>query len=381
MKLVMTRALVLASLLIASAWSQARQVVYVGSTTELYAAVNDAGNEGAIVILAPGVYALVPNDINAGRLELQRDMELHGTPGHPEDVVIDAGGLPATSFVATAPIAPGAIRTGRGSNAIEWLTVHGAVNGPSAISTDLIAPGGTRVRVAHIVARGNNRGLDVRNPGPAYSGRVIEVEVSDSVFVGHVTGAGQGIRFQNAFAEGASIRAILRGNRSYGNIAGCLAGNVAGRHSLIDIQSFGDRFDGNGNGCVLLAGYGNVTDIAEGNFIQMVAHESSFRDNVGALPAAFPFPGGILAVGGQAVGAPNRAFRNALRMELWGVQMAGNRSVDINAIGAMNTDPGVAGAGNAVEVVLHGITETASIRETASVPEAPGSGNTVTVRR
>ncbi len=95
-------------------------------------------------ILAPGVYALSPNGINAGRLELQRDMELQGSPGHPEDVVIDAGALPAASF-GTGVIAPGAVRMGRGSNAIEWVTVQGAVNGPSAISTDLVSPGPTRV--------------------------------------------------------------------------------------------------------------------------------------------------------------------------------------------------------------------------------------------
>jgi hypothetical protein len=77
----MTRAATFALLLIVSMWSHAKPEVYVESVDQLYAAVNDPGNEGAIVVLAPGTYALVPGDINGGRLELQRDMELQGTPG------------------------------------------------------------------------------------------------------------------------------------------------------------------------------------------------------------------------------------------------------------------------------------------------------------
>jgi hypothetical protein len=207
------------------------------------------------------------------------------------------------------------------------------------------------------------------------------VEISESVFVNHLIGPGQAMRFQNNAAEGAVIRATLRGNRSYGNIAGCLAGNVATRHSRIEIHSRADRFDGNGNGCVLLAGYGTVSGAAEENYLEMIAHASSFSDNVGPLPAAFPFPGGILGVGGQAVGVPNRASRNTLRIELSGVKMEGNRVADINAKGALNTEPQLAGTGNSVEIALHGITAGATVWATPSEPEAPGSGNTVTITR
>jgi hypothetical protein len=373
-----TQAAVLVSLcLVGSAASEAKQFVRVASLAELYGAVNDAANAGTVVVLAPGSYALAPNGINGGRLELQQDMALQGSPGHPEEVVIDASALPPTSF----PGVTGAIRTGRGSNAIEWLTVQGALNGASAISADLGAPNAARVRIAHAVVRGNMRGLDVTNSGPAFAGRVVDVEISESVFMNHLTGAGQAIRFRNNQAPGAIIRATLRGNRSYGNIAGCLAGNTSTSRSRIEIQSFGDRFDGNGNGCVLLAGYGTAVATAEDNYLQMTAHSSTFLDNVGPLPAAFPFRGGILAVGGQAVGVPHTAFRNTLRLELWGVEMAGNGGADINAKGALNTDPQPAGTDNRVEIALHGIATQAIVWATPSEPDAPGSGNTVTIAR
>jgi hypothetical protein len=370
------RAVILSLCVMTSAWSEARPIVRVATTAELYRAVNDAANEGATVVMAPGVYELSPNAINAGRLELQRDMELQGSPGRSEDVVIDATGLPPSSFGLF-----GAIRTGRGSNAIEWLTMQGAVKGNSAISTDLVSPGPTRIRIAHLVVRGNTRGLDVRNLGGVSAGRVVEVEVSESVFVNHLVGPGQAMRFQNSQTEGAVIRATLRGNRSYGNIAGCLAGNLASRRSRIEIHSVADRFDGNGNGCVLIAGFGTSAGAAEDNYMEMIAHASSFSDNVGPLPTAFPFPGGILGIGGQAGGAPSEASRNTLRIELSGVKMEGNRVADINAKGALNTDPQVAGTGNAVEIVLRGITAGATVWATPSEPEAPGSGNTVTITR
>jgi hypothetical protein len=44
---------------------------------------------------------------------------------------------------------------------------------------------------------------------------------------------------------------------------------------------------------------------AEDNYLQFVAHASTFQDNVGTLPVEFPFAGGILAVGGQAVALAN----------------------------------------------------------------------------
>jgi hypothetical protein len=84
---------------------------------------------GAVVVLAPGTYTLSANGRmgahpNGGRLELQPDMSLFGVAGDRSAVVIDTSGLSAASlnvsFGRTGPI-----RVGRGSNAVEWLTVLG----------------------------------------------------------------------------------------------------------------------------------------------------------------------------------------------------------------------------------------------------------------
>ena len=72
--------------------------IYVSDISQLYAAVNDPANTGSKIVLAPGTYILDPNHPNAGRIELLENMELQGQPGHPEQVIIDASALPATSF-------------------------------------------------------------------------------------------------------------------------------------------------------------------------------------------------------------------------------------------------------------------------------------------
>ncbi len=70
--------------------------LHIADVEQLYAAVNDAANEGAAIILAPGTYVLSATDAagvartNAGRLELQRDMSLYGVTDERSAVVIDA---------------------------------------------------------------------------------------------------------------------------------------------------------------------------------------------------------------------------------------------------------------------------------------------------
>lgn len=360
----------------------ARPIVNVGDMASLYAAVNAIANQGARVVLAPGLYLLDPSYPNAGRLELQPDMALQGAPGNPSRVVIDASALPASSY-AVPPITTGAIRTGRGSNAIEWLTVRGATAGASAIATDLIATKYAQVRIAHVLARDSTRGVDVRNIGAASAGRMLEVDLADNEFADHVLGAGQGLRFLNIDAPGATIAATLRRNHSHRNIAGCIAANIDTVGARIAIRSWADRFEGNGNGCVLLGGQGRAGPAtpATGNLLTMEAHASSFQDNTGPLPAAFPIPGGILAVGGQSIGAGHRAFGNAVEIELWGVRMGNNDGPDINAFGALTSASAPAGTDNAALISLHGMPKVEAIAQTPSLPPEPAGTNTVEIIR
>ena len=89
---------------VAAAAALPTQTIQVRDIEELYAAVNDPGNAGAALLLAPGVYMLSATGpsgnarANGGRLELQENMSLIGVEGDRSSVVIDAANLPASSY-------------------------------------------------------------------------------------------------------------------------------------------------------------------------------------------------------------------------------------------------------------------------------------------
>src|SRR6266404_3450648 len=201
-------------------WQQVA-LVNVSNLEELYSAVNNSQNAGSQIVISPGVYMLSAVDPtgtarpNSGRLELQQNMSLQGVFGDRSAVVIDAANLPASSFNNAAPMPlTGAIRTGRGANAIEWLTVRNTVAGSANIETDLVLAGPVSVRVAHIASTGSQRGIDVRNFGAAGAGRVLTTEVIDSDFNHNRAGGNpEGLRFgHNQGANGGTVIAYLSGN-------------------------------------------------------------------------------------------------------------------------------------------------------------------------
>ncbi len=357
----------------------------VSSVDQLYAAVNDPDNAGMRVVLAAGDYVLKSSEPNGGRLELQPDMELVGQPGHPELVVIDALGLPANSF-SIPPFRTGAIRMGKGSNTIEWLTVRGGADAMAAIETDLVSPvpGVARIRIAHVIAEGGQRGVDIRNLGPASAGRVLEAELVNNVLVGNVFGLGQGVRIINGQgATGAVIRATLTGNDAHGNLIGCLAANFSTSLASIAIRSTADRFDGNGIGCVLNAGATmGATARADGNLLTFEAIGSSVQNNSGTLPPLTPpeEPAGFYAVGART-DAGDRASNNTLRVTMWGTRISGNQGPDIRAWGAIAFAAGPAGTNNVVEIGLHGVSTKATVSVTPSAPVEPAGTNSVAIVR
>jgi hypothetical protein len=209
-------------------------VVNVTNIEELYAAVNNSANTGNQIVIAPGVYILSINDgngiarPNGGRLELQENMSLRGVQGDREAVVIDAINLPTTSYNSAPPIPlTGAVRMGKGSNSIEWLTVRNAVNGAANIETELFSTGTAYIRIAHIASSNSQRGIDVRNFGAAQAGRVIEAEIVDNDLYNNRIGTlGEGLRIvNNQGANGGRIIAGLSGNRSYYNYLGLIVEN------------------------------------------------------------------------------------------------------------------------------------------------------------
>lgn len=374
--------------------------IKVSTVTELYDAVNNSDNEGALIELEGGTYTLIPNYPNSfysGRLELQRDMKLQGQPGHPDSVVIDASDLPPGSFtppvIPGAPVRTGAIRMGKGYNSIEWLTVIGNsdLNALSVIDTDLDSDT-AHVRIAHLIVTGGQLAIDIRNGGSNNTGRVLVAEISDNELFNNRIGGGNGISIQNSVgANGAIIHATLNNNYAHDNIVGIRAWNQHTNFGKITIQSVNDRFDGNSMGILLSAGYNSTAALAttsNGNFLSFEAHASSIRNNVRLpLPISAP-PAGIYIAGGFTLNVPNRTSNNLLEMKLWGCQISGNQGVfPINAFGAHSLSVGIpgtnniAGTNNIVNISLFGVSNNVAVGETDSFPTEPAGTNILNVFR
>lgn len=366
----------------------AATVLSVADVEQLYAAVNDPANEGAAITLAPGTYVLSVNDAagiarsNGGRLELQRDMSLYGVTGDRSAVVIDATGLPASSFnVPFGRTSP--VRIGRGSNTIEWLTVQGNPAAAGGIATELPGTPSTWIRVAHVISGGSSRGVDVRNVGAANAGRRIDAEIVDNEFFGptQVIGMSEGIRVVNFVgANGGVIVATLSGNRIHGFQLGCIVANNQSSNALVQVRSSGDRFFANALACVIGGGLSTTTAVANSNTTIFEAHGSQFVDNT--APIAGVDPGGILVLGGRATIQANLTSSNTVSVALWGSKVSGNLGVNFEAFGALEDALlGLAGTNNHVTIALHGVSKQIDVSATASLPVDPTGTNTVTVIR
>lgn len=373
--------------------ASAETVVYVADVEHLYAAVNDPANEGAAVVLAPGVYVLSPTDPagNPGRLELQKDMSLYGVAGDRGAVVIDATALMAAAF--SAPFGrTGVIRTGRGSNAVEWLTVVGSPYAAATVETDLVSTPEVRIRVAHLVAGGSARGVDIRNIGTNMARRRIDAEIIDSELFGGV----EGIRVANfSLANEGDISVDMRGNHSYDNRLGCIFENNRSSSAKIHVRSAGDRFDENGLGCQIGGGIVLTTGAANSNSTTFEAHGTEFVNNIKrsgfcALcggPVLNDF-GGVFVAGGEAVALPETTSGNTVLVTLWGCKVADNvvsdPDFDFHAFGAILDLPGtsdLAGTDNHTTIELHGVSTQIDVVSRDSLPDDQSGSNTVTVIR
>jgi hypothetical protein len=379
--------------------ASAGPAVYVRDVEQLYAAVDNSENMGATVVLAPGIYQLSPTDPagiarpNRGRLELQKDMPLYGVAGDRAAVVVDAGALLQSSF--TMPFGrTGVIRTGRGSNAVEWLTIAGHNFAAAAVETDLVEncdevlllPCPTDIRVAHVVAGDSARGVDIRNIGAVMAGRRIDAEIVDSEFFRGV----EGIRVINlAGAHHGDISVVMHGNRSYANFLGCIVENNRSSFARIYVRSSGDRFEDNMLGCQI--GGGLVVPLvgaANSNSVVFEGHGTQFIDNrrdefFNPTGPDFSHWGGLLVEGGSAVSRADSTNSNTVTVRLWGCKVAGNLNIDFQAFGAHSgpTVSGIAGTDNHVTIELHGVSKQIDVVAADSSPEDPSGTNTVTVVR
>ena len=379
--------------------------IVVTNVEELYAAVNNGANAGASIILSPGVYTLSATDAvgeerdNRGRLELQVDMSLYGVVGDRSAVIIDPGNLPdIPSFRdGLIPGRTGVIRIGRGSNAIEWLTIAGNRFAAAAVETDLVeigqdGPRPATIRVAHAMAGDIARGVDVRNVTGMMAGRRLEADIADSEFFWGVEGI-RVVNFQGA--HGGNIAVAMRRNRSYANRLGCIIENNRSNFANISVVSTGDRFDDNGLGCQIGGGLVGMPGEANFNITKFDARGSEFTNNTrnefnpnvtGPNP---PDRGGISAAGGQVVlqGPANSANGNTVVVRLWDAIVTGNHpNDDVRAFGArcagpvcLSAEPPVAGTQNHALIHLRGTSRSVEVLAVDSEPPDAGGTNTVNV--
>jgi hypothetical protein len=392
------------------AFAAQNPTIFVSTMADLSTAVNDPSHAGATVILAPGTYTLLASEPNAGRLDLQLDMSLVGLEGDAGAVTIDASALPQSSFNFTIG-RTGIIRTGRGTNAIEWLTVRGNPAAAAAISTDLVQKDlagiamPTTIRVAHVVAHDSACGVDIRNATPATKGRRIVGAIEDSEFRWGV----EGIRFANFVgADNGEIAVDMRGNYSHENRLGCIIENNRSNYATIVVASEGDRFDDNGLGCQFGGGLANAqTGSASVNTTRFDAHGSRFTNNTrtvfntAAGGPLFTDKGGLVVAAGDLLGTSTSpltyaASDNSVSVRLWDCEIAGNYSVevvnnvsvehfDFEAFGARSDlappSDDLAGTDNHVLIQLRGTTAAVDVVEHDSLPQDPSRTNTVTVVR
>ena len=372
------------------------QTIQVANVDELYSAANNPANAGAALNLAPGTYMLSVTDSSGavrphgGRLEFQENMSLIGVDGDRTAVVIDANNLPASSYLVpgfTGRVA--AIRMGRGTNSIEWLTVRNARFGTANIDTTLQSPGTAFVTVSHISSSGSQRGVDLVNLALlGASGRTIEADVIDNDLFDNALGTiAQGIRMENVrTGSGTVINARMIDNRSWGNLSGRFMGNNLATNSTVNVFSSGNRFFGNSVGTVIFAGYSSMaTTQANGNTVTFEAHGDHFTENT--TPSLYV--GGLLVVGGEnASNVPNLVNHNTVNVSLWGCRMEGNNTWDLIGVGSRFTLPSVGSPGmnNHVTIELHGNAQGRGRWQPVeffadSIPVDSSLNNTVTVIR
>ena len=393
-------ALVVAAAITTSAVARAGPVVYVTNVEQLYDALNNQPNEGAAVVLAPGIYLLSANDpagklrAHGGRLELQRDMSLYGVAGDRAAVVIDAADttrMPSGSFTTGVSFGrSGVVRIGNGTNTVEWLTIHGNAAAAASIATELTSTS-TTIRVAHVFSDGSSRGVDVRNVlrPPMDPPRRIDAEVIDNEFEGPPVllpnTMSEGIRLANfAGADGGVIDARLSGNVAHGFQIGCIVANNQSSNGDIRVRSSGDRFFSNNLGCLIAGGLSQSTRVANSNSTVFEAFGSEFFDNIAQIGGSQVIQdgirGGIRVVGGLATTSPNVVSDNTVSVSLTGSKVFGNQVVDFEAFGALKTPPtSLAGINNHVTITLRGVSRQIDVIAVDSLPVDPFGSNTVTV--
>lgn len=372
-------------------------VIRVANVEQLYAAVNNPANAGALLELKPGTYVLTANGPdgqprpNGGRLELQKNMSLRGKPGDRSAVTIDAYNLPASSFPANVngvnlgPNAP--VRLGRGRNTLSWLTVRDGHAAQANIDSGLqpLDPDPAWVKLDHVTSSGSTRGANLLNFGPQSSGQVPVVEVLDCHFFDNDFNLSEGIRIGNfQGATNAKVYARMVGNASWGQKQGRLIVNNRAFNSEIHVLSVSNSFFDNGGGTIIIGGLSSNNTRADGNTINFVSHNDTFTGNVGETEFD---KGGLIALGVEDISEAGGGSGNQVNITLSAARFGDNQEADLAGVGARALS--AATIGNSLDNRVTIRLKEGNSRHSRgrveffadSVPVAPGSGNKVTVIR
>lgn len=357
--------------------------IKVYDVEQLYEAVNNPDNIGKKLLLNCGTYVLTVNDSsgnprpNGGRLELQEDVSLIGVTNNRSAVIIDASGLPNSSFAV--PFGKtGPIRIGRGKNTIKWLTILGNEFAAGGIETDLTGTPTTEIKVAHVVSAGSLRGIDVRNIGTTMIGRRIDAEIVDNECFGKV----EGIRLVNTNgANQGQIYAELRNNYAHDFYFGIIANNNRCTSGIVKVTSRGDKFEGNGLGGLIIGGSA-LAGTSVSNSTTFEAHGSKFINNNGPINPDITDAGGLLVIGADAFG-PDVTFSNTVTVRLWNTKVYGNQNIDFQGFGSrsISVPPVLGGTNNSALIQFYGTSKRIDVVLINSFPEDPNNTNTVTVVR
>ncbi len=359
-----------------------RGEVIVLNVDQLYAAVNDPQNAGRQIVAAPGIYMLSATDPNGsprpngGRLEFQENMSLTGVAGDRSAVVISGINLPASSLTG-GPIPLGAIRLGRGRNAVEWLTVRDTRGGQGNIVTGLSYPGTQYVRVAHVASTGATPyNLSLFNFGTAPT---LDADIVDNDLHSAFGGMRGGFRIRNSSAGVINVR--LTGNRVWNNQINFII-NTAATGATTNIISEGNSYFDNGNGLTIVGGLNS-----SGNTINFQGSGDTYTNNA----AGSVFERGGLFVASADKGAPTPGStpvpsnNNTVTVSLFFCRFHGNDLWDLAAIGARSFPEtlGDPGSNNHTTVNMVGIPRRPAFVEffADSIPAAYSAANSVTVNR
>lgn len=367
----------------------ARGVVAVSTVEDLYAAVNNPANEGAVIDVAPGTYVLTPTDLsgnprpNLGSLVLPSGAVLRG---HNEYVDFDGDGIwdprdpgqpevyadPVTETILDASNLAGltgqmnVISLGL-NNQVDRLTVRNNLKAGALIGVTIKpSTGGLQGVVSNCIAQGGQRGIRATHDGGAFSRLT-----SRAVFEGNISrhnsrGVGFGIQIQNASVTNATWQVSVRNNRSYGNKNfGLFVVAVSSNNAQESVISMNNVYEQNSAGVVLHAGrdaasQGGFLEGSNGNQLRLVSVGDAIWNNNANLS---PVPrGGVDARAGFRTSASaSTSSDNSLRLQLIGTRFvqgsghenrAGTSRRDLTLYGAFGMGGAFPGSGNVAELLI-----------------------------